>query len=225
MTDTTHLSLSVANPAGAALCLRAGDLLLAVNGNAFTGSEDDLTLRVAQAKGGTVALTFDRGGQKITVLSQTAKLGDWEEVPVVGTPYDGVRINPDMLTNWEILRDGQGQFDLQPLRGSILALIAPPVWMLQMRLWVPGSALVAAAMVAAAVSPLMFLAVYLTAGLHLWYSGARYFRKDRIARGLMPFVVLAAPNERMALAAFQKLSPESRFIFAPAPAPAPERIA
>ncbi len=210
-----------ATPIGRSLCLQEGDLLCAINGLSFDGDERALFDRFAAAGGKALALTFRRGTALVTVLSPTARLGIWE--PVSAAPEEGLaRINPDVLTNWEILADREGLYDLQPLAPGLLALIAPPVWLLQMRLWVPASALIAAGMVALAVSPLMLAAVYIAAGLHIWHAGPRYFRKDRMARGMAPLAVLAAPSERAAHAALLRLEPSARFVFAALPAPPKE---
>jgi hypothetical protein len=204
-------------PVGRLLCLEEGDLLCAVNGQPFDGDEKALAERMAAGGGKPQALTFRRAGNLFTVLSPTARLGVWE--PVLAPAETGLsKINPDVLTNWEILADGENAYDLQPTSPGILALIAPPVWLLQMRLWVPAAALTAAGMVALAVSPLMLLAVYIAGGLHIWHAGPRYFRKDRVARGMSPRVVLAAPSEKAAHAAFSRLEPAARFAFARAPA-------
>lgn len=223
MPPVTNLCLLAPNKTGAALRLQPDDRLIGVNGVAFAGSAADLDDLFAKATTRALALTFRRRDQTVTLLAGTAHLGEWDQVAGDAAALDTGRINPDVLINWEVLGNSAGAFDLHPLRGSALALIAPPLWMLQMRLWVPGAALVAAAMVALAVSPLMFLAVYLTAGLHLWHCGPRYFRNDRTARGLTPRVILAAPSETAAHKAYLRLVPDARFVFAPAPAPKPEQ--
>lgn len=200
---------------GKELCLHDGDLLIAVDGSPWTGSDAELRAKFASQRGVDHALTFQRLSKSLTVLTATSNLGAWEQVQVVGAS-DGVRLNPAVLRNWEIFVSKNNEYDVQPLAPSVLALIAPAIWLLQMRLWLPGAALLAAAMVSAAVSPMMLIAVYLTAGLHVWYAGPRYFRRDRKARGLEPRLVLAAPSERAAHAALLKFFPNARFQFAKA---------
>lgn len=224
MSPSVELVMDRPNPAAERLMLRPQDRLVAVNGTAFQGTEEDLVLRFTKAKGRALALTFARGDLAITVLSDTARLGTWSEAPLSSPPHEGERLNPDVLTNWEFLADRAGVYDLHPLRSSSLALIAPPIWLMQQRLWLPLSALIAAAMVAAAVSWLMFLAVYLMAGLHLWHSGAAYFRKDRLARGFTPRIVLAAPSERVAHQSYLRIEPAAQFLFAATRATLDEQV-
>ena len=215
-TDTSKaMTLRLVAPAatllGRELRLQDGDILLAINGVAFHGDEFALRSRITASKN-PVALSFLRGKQTLVVLSSTARLGAWEATPAIEmTPM--ARINPDMLVNWEVMRSTDGAYDLHPMTGTLLALIAAPVWLLQMRLWIPAAAFMAGPMVAVAVSPLMAAAVYVAAGLHIWNGGHKYIRKDRQSRGLTPHVVIAAPSERAAHSAYKKLFPEARFLF------------
>ena len=206
-------------PKGVSLCLKSGDLITALNGAPLHFEGAEIAAAITEAKGNPVALTVQRGGKGYNVLTDSARLGPWEPLAAVADAGTA-RINPDVLRNWEILRGPGGIYDIQPLSPSPLALLLPPLWLLQMRLWIPGAALIAAGMVAAAVSPLMFIAVYLTAGLHIWHTGTRYFRKDRLGRGMSPVMVLAAPSERAAHATYARFEPAGRFVFAPPP-PAP----
>jgi len=196
---------------GRELRLQSGDILVAINGFPFHGDEFELRSRLAASKD-PVALSFLRDKNMIVVLSSTARLGTWQSIPAVEMT-EMTRINPATLVNWEILRAVDGIYDIHSLSGSLLSLIAAPVWLLQMRLWIPAAAFVACAMVAAAVSPLMGVAVYMAAGLHIWNGGHKYFRKDRQSRGMKPHVVIAASSERAAHAIYKKLEPEARFLF------------
>lgn len=205
-----------ATPKGRDLRLREGDVLVAVNGEPFSGTEKDLSARFIDAHGRPLALSFHRGTQVFNVLATSSRLGAWEQIDW-SPDLSAAKMNPDVMSNWEFFRGANGLYDVQPLAPGVLALLAPPVWLLQMRLWVPSSALIAAIAVALVVSPLMALAAYLAAGLHIWHSGPKYFRNDRQARGYLGDMVLAAPSEKVAHAAYLRLNPNSRFVFAPEP--------
>ena len=213
-----------ATPKGRDLRLRDGDVLVAVNGQAFSGSEKDLSALFIEANGHALVLSFHRGSTLFNVLSTSSRLGAWE--PIDWSPdLSPSKLNPDVMTNREFFRGANGLYDVQPLAPGMLALIAPPVWLLQMRLWVPSAALIAAMMVAFAVSPLMAIAAYLAAGMHIWHSGPKYFRNDREARGFLAEIVIAAPSEKAAHAAYTRLNPDTRFVFSPEPQPSTEQDA
>ena len=197
---------------GRDLCLKSGDILETINGRIFRGTEADLEKRFREQKQGPMALGFRRGDKSFAVLAPSHRLGYWIETQAPADVAENV-INPLVLRNWEILADQNQVYDLQPASPGLLALIAPPFWLLQMRLWIPGAALLAAAMVAVSVSPIMFTAVYLASGLHIWHAGPRYFRKDRKARGMAPLMVLAAPSEKAAHLALHKIHPSAIFAF------------
>lgn len=224
MTDTaepvaTTLRLRAIPPqaAGRALALQSGDVLVAVNGRAFSGDSAALQRRFADRKGRALALGFRRGEAGFTVLSDRADLGQWEAVPLPAGQPDGERIDPDALRNWEILRSSDGLYDLHPLNASALALALPPLWLLQMRLWVPFATL-AAALVAAGLAAIWAVGiVWLAAGLHMRHAAAAYLRLDRRARGLLPHAVHAARTESEAHAAHHRLHPADRFLFERSP--------
>lgn len=206
---------------GRELRLQNGDILVGINGFPFHGDEYQLRSRLASSRDPS-ALSFLRDKKIFVVLSSTSRLGTWQAIPAIEMT-EMTRINPATMVNWEIMRTVDGIYDIHSLSGNFLSLIAAPVWLLQMRLWIPAAAFIACAMVAVAVSPLMAMAVYLAAGLHIWSSGHKYFRKDRQSRGMKPHMVIAASSERSAHAIYKKLEPEARFLFdSSAPSPKPD---
>lgn len=204
-----------ASVAGRELCLQAGDVLVAVNGQDFDGNRETLREMFRESKGRQLALTFLRGELQFTVLSATPVLGTWIDIDALPGLDDMRPLDPDVMSNWEVFRSRDGVYDVNIMRGSLLALFFPPLWLLQSRLWALFGAVVAAAMVAAAVSQFMLIAVYLTSGLHFWHMGTKYVRKDRMARGMHAYIVLASPSERALHAAYAKIHPEDQFLFGP----------
>lgn len=226
-TASTTLRLRTVPPhsTGRALALCPGDVLVSVNGRAFTGDYAALERRFADRKGRSLALGFRRGEGTLTVLSGRADLGQWETVPQPLDQPEGERIDPDTLRNWEILRSGDGLYDLHPLTAPVVALALPPLWLLQMRLWVPFATL-SAALVAAGLAAIWAVGiVWLAAGLHMRHAACTYLRLDRRARGLFPHAVHAARTEAEAHAAHRRLNPTDRFLFERAPAAEPAESA
>jgi hypothetical protein len=214
-----------ARAAGRGLGLAAGDILLAVNGRAFTGTPAHLAMRLAERGGKPLALTFQRGPNRLTVLVERADLGVWDSMAGAVIPEgDMPRIDPDSLSNWEIMRDGQGRFDAVCLGPSLLATLLPPLWLLQMRLWVPFATMVTALAVAGAVSPYAVPLVWAALGVHLRRAGSAYLRADRRGRGLRFQSVHAARSETAAQEAHLTNFPNDRSFFAPEPLPEVQAI-
>lgn len=199
---------------GRRLGLVGGEVLLAVNGVAFTGGEAALTARLLIRRGKPIALSFAREGGNLLVLAGTTALGRWEPVPAPpAAEADPARIDPDRLRNYEVMRGPEGQYDLYSVETPLLAVIAPPLWLFQMRVWAPGATLLAGLAASAIVTPWLSLVVWLSAAL--WIRGAALplLRADRQSRGLMLAGVVAAKNESEAHAIHQARAPGDRCIF------------
>lgn len=212
--QTLWLAEVPARAAGRRLGLLAGDLLLAVDGLAFTGTAADLARQVALRGGKPVALTFQRGPDRLTVLADRADLGLWAAVTAPAMTEALPPIDPDRLSNWEILRTPDGRFDVIRIGPSLSAMLMPPLWLLQMRLWVPAATFVTALCVALAVSPFAVPLVWVALCLHLRQAAPAYLRADRGARGLTFHSVLAARSEAEAVAMHRARFPDDRPLFA-----------
>lgn len=198
---------------GAAYGLRRGDVLLGVDGEPWRGGADALSRRVAKA-GRPVALSFQRGSSVLTVLVRRADLGPWERAAVSQTPPADLPLpDPLGLVNWEIMRRADGTHELFSRAPSMLALIAPGLWLAQMRLWTWLGTLVTAMALALSGGPFLMLAVWIAAGLHLWRAGAGHLRAARLAEGYRPLGVIAARSEADACRHWADLNPGARFRF------------
>lgn len=214
--QTLRLREGSVNAEGRRLGLTGGEVLLLVNGVPFTGTETALTARLLIRRGKPVALTFAREGGNLLVLTTTTALGRWEQVPALPAPEgEAARIDPDGLRNYEVMRSPEGQYDLYAVDAPLIAVIAPPLWLFQMRVWAPGATLLAGLVAAAIVTPWLSLAVWLSAAL--WIRGAAMplLRADRQARGLGFAGVVAARSETEAHAIHQARAPGDRCIFCP----------
>ena len=217
--STVRLRDNGAGVEGRRLGLKGGEVLLAVNGRPFRGTDDMLARRFDARGGKPLALTFARGMDEFVVLAETHKLGRWEIVAAGPLPTeDGTRIDPDTLRNFEVMRADTGVYDLYPETPSLTAMLAAPVWLLQMRLWVPWATVVAALAAAALVTPWLSGAVWMAAGLWVRRAGAFFVRADRRGRGLAWEGMIAARTEAEAHQKHRARYPEDRNIFAPAPA-------
>lgn len=212
-TTTLRLAKGRIWPAGQALGLRAGDVLLAVDGKPFRGNAAVLRGMSAQARG-PLALSFQRGAAGFTVLATRVDFGIWEAAPPPAAEAD-YPADPTLLTNWEILRDGKGVHDLFALAPALSALVVPFLWMMQKRLWLPLAVFVSALAVGMAVSPFAGAAIYLAAGINLRQMAPHYLRAERRAHGFRTVAVVAARSERAAITAYRALDPAARFQFAP----------
>ena len=214
--QTLRLREGSVNAEGRRLGLTGGEVLLLVNGVPFTGTETALTARLLIRRGKPLAPTFAREGGNLLVLTMTTALGRWEQVPAPPAPEgEAARIDPDGLRNYEVMRGPEGQYDLYAVEAPLIAVIAPPLWLFQMRVWAPGATLLAGLVAAAIVTPWLSLVVWLTAALWIRGAAVPLLRADRQARGLGFAGVVAARSETEAHAIHQARSPGDRCIFCP----------
>lgn len=211
--QTLRLARCGAADPGAAYGLRRGDLLLGVDGQPWRGTAAALATHLARARR-PVALSFGRGAAVLTILSPRADLGPWETTPPPSEPAELPA--PLGLTNWEILRHPDGTHDLFRRAPSLLALIAPALWLAQMRMWTWLATLACGMALALPGGPPLVIAVWLAAGLHLWRAGPGHLRAARLAQGYHPVGVIAARGEAGACQHWSALNPTARFRFIPA---------
>ncbi len=197
---------------GVSLGLRPGDVLAAINGKPFVGTKTQLNDRFREVRGRPLALTFKRGELDITVLTEHSDLGRWEPAPAV-TNWSGDRQDPEALRNWEILRGEDGRYDLHPLKPGVAALVFPPLWLMQNRLWAHAAAIVAVVAVAAAIWWVLVPFVYVFSGVIVRATGPLLFRLDRISMGLVPYATVAARTESGAHIAYGKIDPKGHFLY------------
>jgi hypothetical protein len=197
--------------------LRGGDVLLGVDGHLWSGTSRALARHFTRQRR-AVLLTFQRGEVVFSVLSERSDLGWWTMQPRPAA----LASLPEMtapLGMWEIVAQPSGAHDLFCLQRSWLALITPPLWLAQARLW-PGLALFAAAMaLCLPVGPVLAMLVWIAAGLHLWQAGPDHRRVALQVQGYSRRARIAAPSEAAAIATWTMLSPKARFRYAPAPTP------
>lgn len=210
------LVLARTNQLGTILGLQADDRLIAVNGLPISADPEMLAARIGPS-GRATALTMERAGLVWNVLTDTAQLGMWRPGPPPVDRPDGPkgRIYPEALQNWEILRAPDGRYDVLPVALPKLALIAPPLWLMQTRLW--GSLALWTALVLLGI-PLGWpavLALHALSAVYFWKSGPTLWRTDRLARGLGPDRVLASASETALHAQVRALYPGATYLHMP----------
>jgi hypothetical protein len=196
---------------GRALGLHSGDILIGVAGQPWQGSSEALRARLSAATT-PLLLSFLRGDVILSILASRADLGRWEPVArPTGTP---ALPKPDpRMCNWQIMRHHDGHHDLFALHQPLLAVIAPPLWLAQERLFTWLVALGSALALAWPGGPILMIVVWIVAGLHLWRNGPAYIRQARLADGYRPAGMVAARNATEARAAWDIVIPEARFRF------------
>jgi hypothetical protein len=203
--------------AGHCLGLRGGDVLITVDGTPWRGTATALQAHMART-GRATALGFQRAGVGFTVLTARVDLGQWARLPLDDT-HTTLPDYAEGLRNWQIMADAYGNFDLFPVIPSIMALIAPPVWLAQGRLWAALVLFVMLATLALPVGVLLVAAIWVAVGVHLWRDGAGHQRVTLEMQGYCSAAILATKTEGQAIETWKSLNPRARFRFDPAQTP------
>jgi hypothetical protein len=204
------LVLMSVNAAGRVLGLRKGDRLELINGQPFDGQSRSLVACCDPHGLRPVLLGFQRDGRHWSVLSTAAKLGHWARGPVVALPHAGAAQNPARHANWLVFSDGVARYDMYPLRPPLMALLAP-LHLLQQRLWVPWVLWFGLSILSALLGLVWGVALQLLMALYFWRAAPALFRADRVARGILPVLVVAAPSEAELHAQLRQIMPGQRY--------------
>lgn len=194
------------------LGVRVSDTLVAINGVPFDGGPKELFLRFAGQKRRKNAFTLLRDGREFTILSDSWRFGEWYKVPAP-EQKERTRLYPDVMKNYEVYADRHGRYDLNPIQANAIALWAMPIYLLQMRLWMPLAAVFAGVVLSIPVGIWMSTVVYLLASVYVWKSGVLLIRGDRIAHGMRHAVTVAASSEEMAHRAAKAFDPKLTYKF------------
>jgi hypothetical protein len=215
-TPGTALELKAVSDRGAALGLKPGDQVVAVDGMPLTGGSAELGAHLAPGRGPR-ALSIRRGDVAFPVLADGSDLGRWVGIPAP----EGLQpqpVAPETLCNWELFRDARGRYDLQPLAPSPWPLVATPLWLAHHRLWAPLAAHLSATACAAPVGLLAALGVYALGAVYIWRAARTLVRAARQSEAFAPFALVAAASAREAHALCAVLAPGLRHVDA-APSP------
>ncbi|MBR9649666.1 hypothetical protein [Thalassovita aquimarina] len=213
-----HLELTRVSGIGQSLGLRPGDKLVGLDGMPFTDGARELARRFSPMETKKVALHFQRADLDLTVISVTPMLGRWRPCPAVGNPKLP-QIDTDRVENWEVLRSQDGRYDLFRHRASPLIWFAAPIWLAHMRLWPYLGGMIALVMLGWPAGWWASALLYVLASAYVRRNYAQLIRSDRLARGLVPFAVVAAHSESAAHATYANMEPDDRFAFGNASVP------
>lgn len=207
---TLRLASCPAGSRAAALGLRTGDLLVAVDGRAPVGPVRHAATVLSLTRGPR-NLTMMRGGVAFVVTAAPRGLGPWHDAGTLAAVPDAPG------PGWHIVAGPDGLVEAIGPAGPAVALLLPPLWLAGMRVWTGFAALLAALALALPFGPLALAGVWLMAGAQLWRGGQQVAVAARLAGGGRRLAVVSAGSEAAAQEAWRKLVPEARFRFAAPP--------
>ena len=218
---TTYLTVKELRSISRARSLRlqADDLIVAVDGQAFQGDiESFLDIMFECDPENGVVLTIWRNGVIFNVIAR-GPLGcvlehATPEISAKATSdFIGTTVEPlENYITFEVLRDIFRNCIVLDTRLSPVAMIFPPLWAIQNRLWEVLIALFLVYGVTLAVHWALFVIAYIILGVYFRKAHLVLRRSFAMMRGRHIWLVLAAKSELEAQRLCRRLDPKSIFV-------------
>jgi hypothetical protein len=209
-------ALSDPTPAARVAGLRDGDLLIAVNGTPFEKAGPGPSDRIGALRRPAL-LSYLRDGHLRMVLTDVDKLGDLVTMPQPEEAGHLAPMQPEVYQNWQVMvSKPDGIYDIHISGPSLLALVLPPFWLIQNRLWVPLAIWVGISLAVVPTGWTGVILCQLALAFYFWRASPTLFRTDRRGQGMMLHDVLAVRSERHLHAQLAQFYPDLRYVFAPA---------
>ena len=201
------------------LRLQAEDLIVAVDGQAFHGDiESFLDIMFECDADNGVVLTIWRNGVIFNVIARgplgcVLEHAKPETAEKATADFIGTTVEPqENYITFEVLRDIFRNCIVIDTRLSPMAMIFPPLWCLQNRLWEVLIALFLVYGVTLAVHWALFVIAYIILGVYFRKAHLVLRRSFAMMRGRHIWLVLAAKSELEAQRLCRRLDPKSIFV-------------
>ncbi len=233
------------------LRLRVGDVIVAVDSKPYRGTPADLTALMSppeeeevepkdsedlfleeepqQAEKPKFLLTINRGGVFFEVFAE-GPLGcdlDYvlpEEALGIATAFGQRKIYPTQdYIGYEVYRDITRKCSLVDQTPSMLAAVAPPLWLLENRMIEPLLAVVSIYGLTFGINIFLFIATYILTALYFQRGQLVFKRSYQMFEQRHMWIYLVATNPRDAQITCRMLDPKADFDFSLIPPPRPTR--
>lgn len=207
MREGRQLVLLRARRSAVTMGLKAGDVLFSVDGTPPLG-EKRLPAGPG-ADGLPPLLGLMRDGEPRFVRAIPRDLGRWRDDKST-LEREGLPEMPLHALNWEVWTGGENSYDALRSRPGLEAAFVP-FYLAKMRLWEPLALWGAIVVLSMMLGVVLGTLVQLSAWLLFWRVAPDLVRKEWVAQGLRPGLVLAAPSERVLHSEVARLLPQLRF--------------
>jgi hypothetical protein len=233
------------------LRLRAGDIIVALDGKPFRGTPADFTAQISppeeeeiptddsedlfleeepqNAEKPRFLLTIIRNGVFFEVFVE-GPLGcelDYvlpDEARIISEAFGQRKIYPlNDYIGYEVYRDITRKCSLVDQTPSLLAAVAPPLWLLENRMLEPLLAVLSIYGLTFGINIYLFIATYILTSLYFQKGQLVFKRSYQMFEQRHMWIYLVATNPRDAQITCRKLDPKADFEFSLIPPPRPAR--
>ena len=200
-----------------ALRLKPNDTIVAIDGNEFNGDLQEFVDRLATEDSDEWLLTIyrDKGFFEIVVrgpIGGTLEFTTSEETETIREAFKSHEVyNRSSYKIYEVLRDIHRRCDIIDTSQSSLAVLLPPIWLLQNRMWEPLVAILSVYVITFNVSLTLFILATILIGVYFRKGQVTLRRSYGLFQDRQVWAILAATDEKKAQEICRAFDPKCKF--------------
>ncbi len=202
-----------------ALRLKEGDVIVAVDGNLFHDSTDNLTDILSEEDVEYWVVTIYRSGVIFEVAARGPLGGTYEyckpkECQSIENALKNHKFHPKSdYKIFEVLKDISKSCDIYDTSYNSLAVYAPPLWLMQQRMWEPLIAIIAVYLITLNVNIFLFILAAVLISLYFKRGQLVLRRSYSMYQDRTVWITLAATSELEAQKSCRDIDPKCTFPF------------
>ena len=200
-----------------ALRLRPNDVIVAIDGIEFNGDIQEFVDRLATEDAEEWLLTIYRDKTFFEIIVRgpiggTLEFSSAEETEMIRTEFKNYTIyDRSSYRIYEILRDIHRKCDVIDTSYSMIAVLIPPLWLLQNRMWEPLIAILSVYLITFNVSLTLFILAVLLIGVYFRKGQVTLRRSYGLFQDRQVWAILAATNEKRVQEICRSFDPKCKF--------------
>ncbi len=200
-----------------ALRLRPNDVIVAIDGIEFNGDIQEFVDRLATEDAEDWLLTIyrDKAFFEIIVrgpIGGTLEFSSVEETEMIRNEWKNHTIyDRSSYRIYEVLRDIHRKCDVIDTSYSFIAVLLPPLWLLQNRMWEPLIAILSVYLITFNVSLTLFILAILLIGVYFRKGQVTLRRSYGLFQDKQVWAILAATNEQRVQEICRSFDPKCKF--------------
>ncbi len=201
-----------------ALKLKMDDVIVAVDGAEFRSSSDNLVDLLSSEDNGQWLLTISRSGEFFEIFTRgplggVLKFTTEEEAKIISSKFaDRPLIEKSEFKTFEILKNIQKKCDLYDTTFSQTAVVLPPVWLAQNRMWEPLIAVMSVYLITFNVNILLFIISSILIAIYFKQGQITIRRSYSMFQDFQMWAIIAATDEASVQQTCRTFDPQCDFV-------------
>lgn len=202
-----------------ALRLKEGDVIIAIDGVLFHDSTDNLTDLLSEEDVEHWIVTIFRSGVIFEVAARGPLGGNYEyckpqECQTIETALKNHKFHPKSEYKiYEVLKDIAKSCDIYDTSYNPLAVYAPPLWLMQQRMWEPLIAIIAVYLITLNVNIFLFILAAVLISIYFKRGQLILRRSYSMYQDRTVWITIAATSELEAQKSCRDIDPKCTFPF------------